>query len=150
MFKKFFCTVTILFILGGIGCSDKVRVTGKVTFPDGSPLTVGKVMFETDSFAASGDLQSDGSYTLGTLKANDGIPPGTYRVSVSGATVSGGTRDISTSVASASGGVTVASVPMTMYVPAIATKYSRGETSDIICDVKKSMTFDFKVEPPGQ
>ena len=150
MFKKVFCAATILFVLGGIGCSDKVRVTGKVTFPDGTPLTVGKVVFETGNFAATGDIQPDGSYTLGSLKANDGIPPGTYSVSVAGASVPGETREVSTSVASAAGGVTTSSVPMSMYVPAIATKYSRGETSGITCEVKKSMTFDFEVQPPGQ
>lgn len=133
----------VLLVLGIVGCGSNVKVSGKVSFPDGSPLTVGKVVFETDSFIASGDLQPDGSYTLGSLKKNDGIPPGTYRVSVAGAMKAGEAKNVTMS----SGGIS-STVPMSLYMPVIAPKYTKGETSGITCEVQKSTTFDFKVEPP--
>jgi len=34
---------------------------------------------------ASGELQSDGTYRLGSLSEKDGIPPGKYKVYVQGA-----------------------------------------------------------------
>lgn len=144
MHKQIFLGVFLAFlVLLSSGCGNHVKVTGKVTFPDDTPLTVGKVVFETDTFSASGTLQPDGTYTLGSLKENDGVPPGTYRVSVAGAMQAGEAKTVTTS----SGGVT-SSVPMSIYTSAIDTKFSRGETSGITCEVKKSMTFDFKVDPP--
>ena len=68
-------------------------VTGKVTFEDGSPLTEGLVFFfRADVPGASspkqrvvvprGFIQLDGSYQMGTLKDDDGVAVGTYKVVV--------------------------------------------------------------------
>ena len=67
------------------GCGDKVGLGGKVTFEDGSPLGVGTVCFETDTYLARGTLKPDGSYVVGSLSERDGLPAGTYRVYISGA-----------------------------------------------------------------
>ena len=65
------------------GCGDKVSMRGKVTFSDDqSPLTVGQISFQSDTVLARGHLKPDGTYVLGTLKEADGLPKGTYRVSV--------------------------------------------------------------------
>ena len=144
MLKKSFCGIALIVLFLATGCSNNLKVTGKVTFPDGSPLTVGKVVFETESFVASGPLQSDGTYTLGSVKENDGVPPGSYRVSISGAMVAGEAKNVTMKSA---GGIS-STVPMSMYSSAVDTKFSRGETSGITCDVTKSMTFDFEVQPP--
>jgi len=71
-------------VVAAIGCSDKVPMRGKVTFSDDqSPLTAGTVTFQSDTVLARGDLQPDGTYVLGTLKQADGIPKGTYHVTIS-------------------------------------------------------------------
>ena len=70
-------------VITTIGCSDKVPMRGKVTFSDDqSPLTAGTVMFQSDTILARGDLKPDGTYIMGTEKLTDGIPKGTYRVSI--------------------------------------------------------------------
>jgi hypothetical protein len=69
-----------------LGCNNpNIKFSGKVTFPDGQPLTTGLVCFSTSAFMASGELQADGTYSLGSLSENDGIPPGKYKVYVQGA-----------------------------------------------------------------
>ena len=70
-------------ILASMGCSDKVKVRGKITFSDDqSPLTVGQVRFQTDTLQARGILKPDGTYALGTLSEKDGVPKGTYTVAI--------------------------------------------------------------------
>ena len=77
-------TLTLLLLAG---CnSGNVGLTGKVTFSDdGSPLPVGSVCFTTDTYFARGDLKPDGTFVVGSLKSNDGLLPGTYRVHILGA-----------------------------------------------------------------
>jgi hypothetical protein len=64
------------------GCDSKQRLTGKVTFSDGEPLTVGTVVFSTPTFMSRASLGQDGTFKVGTTKEGDGIPPGTYKVSI--------------------------------------------------------------------
>ena len=81
----FFVLVSLLLVLAG--CSNgKVSLNGKAVFSDdGSPVPVGAVCFETDSFQARGNIKPDGSFVVGSLKGNDGLPPGKYRVGILGA-----------------------------------------------------------------
>jgi len=79
----------ILLLLGavaGCGSGGKARVTGKVTV-NGKPVTGGLVSFApiaTDKKEpgkpAAGEVQQDGSYTLGTESKNDGAVPGKHSV----------------------------------------------------------------------
>ena len=86
--KKWISVCALLFSLVFCGCGgSNIKFSGKVTFPDGEPLTVGLVCFSTSTFMASGELQSDGTYSLGSLAEKDGIPPGKYKVYVQGAAV---------------------------------------------------------------
>jgi hypothetical protein len=73
----------LLFILAFfIGCNKGNFVTGKVMFPDGSPLTRGEVTFSTPSFVAAGMIQPDGTYSIRANNMKEGIPSGTYSVTV--------------------------------------------------------------------
>ena len=79
--------IALMLLLGAAGCGPKYyTVRGKVTFPDGTPLTEGMVVFESKGDAqpvmARGEIQSDGSYELGTVQPRDGVALGTYRVLV--------------------------------------------------------------------
>ena len=73
-----------LLLFSVAGCGGGLHpVQGKVTFEDGTPLTIGMVVFEsTDgkTITARGDIQADGTYCLGTKRPGDGVPPGKYRV----------------------------------------------------------------------
>jgi hypothetical protein len=70
---------------GGGAVTSLVPVKGKVTYK-GRPLTSGVVHFEPDGYGrpATGKLQPDGSYTLGTLKEGDGVVAGEHLVTVGG------------------------------------------------------------------
>ena len=75
-----------LLLLIAAGCGRYYPVHGKVTYRDGTPVTKGIVVFEskdTDkAVTARGDIQTDGTYQLGTQKPGDGAPAGLYRVLV--------------------------------------------------------------------
>jgi hypothetical protein len=81
MTKKLLPLLALVFIFG---CgSGKVPLGGTVTFSDdGSPVPLGSVSFSTPTFSASGTISVDGTYVIGTDTLSDGIPKGTYEVSV--------------------------------------------------------------------
>lgn len=72
------------------GCSTSATnpVSGKVVYTDGSPAT--DLVGHTVSFdcvehqvGASGEIQADGTFRLGTFTDNDGAMTGTHRVAIS-------------------------------------------------------------------
>jgi hypothetical protein len=71
-----------LFGAGGCGSQTFFPVNGKVTHKDGKPVTAGLVIFEpvSQKISARGEIQSDGSFQLGTHKNNDGAMEGEYKV----------------------------------------------------------------------
>jgi hypothetical protein len=81
--------VLVLPLAGGCGQSDSVGklnlnpVKGTVLQADGKPLSTGRVAFvlPEKGFEFSGDIQSDGSYTLGTPET-PGAVEGTYKVRI--------------------------------------------------------------------
>ena len=119
-----------------VGCGNKVKLQGKVTFSDdGNPVPCGFVCFETDTYSARGDIQPDGTFDVGSLGPKDGLPPGKYRVSISGAE-----RVI---------GETPGSMGRTIkrYESLIDTKYENGNTSGLTIDVDASTKkFEFQVD----
>jgi len=66
------------------GCgSGKQSLRGKVTFSDdGSPVPMGTVFFNATTSFSRGEIQSDGTYVVGTDTLTDGIPKGTYTVTI--------------------------------------------------------------------
>jgi hypothetical protein len=126
---KLISFIFLVLFLCCIGCSNKIKVSGQVTFSDdGSPLTTGTVCFQTETFVARGNLQSDGTYHLSSVKEKDGLPPGTYRISVINA-VEGLGEDEGTRT------------------PLIDPKYNTGETSDLTFEVTNSnKRFNFTVD----
>jgi hypothetical protein len=78
--------VTFLFLILSIsGCGNKVSSQGTVKFPDGTPLTKGIVFLSNEMVMYQGEIPSDGTFSIGEMKDGDGIPPGTYKVWISGA-----------------------------------------------------------------
>ena len=119
----FICCLSVYLV----GCSGKVSVEGTVTYPDGTPLTLGTVIFERENYQVAGQIDANGHYRLGEIHSGDGVLPGTYAVRVSAQT--GGTSD----------GESI--------VKYVAEKYENTATSGLTCEVNRSRRFDFTVEP---
>ena len=119
------------------GCGNQVAVSGKVTFSDGSPLTRGEVRFQTSTFMASGNIQPDGSYILSSLGKDDGIPAGTYTVTV---TAYEAPSDIA--------GKMPSDLPLVSAKSLIDLKYSSPQTSGMSVDVRGSMVHNITVTAP--
>lgn len=72
------------------GCGDgnpgTWSVTGTIHFADGQPLQNGTIEFEAQEYerpiTATGEINSDGSFTLGTFAAGDGAIAGEHRVAI--------------------------------------------------------------------
>lgn len=83
MFTKknlaFVCLVLLV-----VGCNKNISSTGTVKFSDGEAVTTGFVFFSNGQMAGRGDIQPDGTFTIGMLKPGDGLPVGKYKVYVSG------------------------------------------------------------------
>jgi hypothetical protein len=111
-----------LVALLAVGCgSGRYPVGGKVTYPDGTPVTEGTVVFESKDggkpVTARGAIGTDGSYTLGTLKPGDGVPAGWYKVLVAPKTDPN-------------------AVDRPSKPPAVDPRYSEFSTSGLECEVK--------------
>lgn len=83
-YKRFPLLLLILTVAFFVGCNSKPSLKGKVTYEDGTPVTVGMVNFASSDTQARGKINPDGTFTVGTLKQADGLPPGTYKVYVTG------------------------------------------------------------------
>ncbi|MDR1385356.1 MAG: hypothetical protein LBJ67_16135 [Planctomycetaceae bacterium] len=83
--QNFFLLIGLLFLFFS-GCGRNVPLGGKITYSDdGMPLECGTIAFTNGTMQARGDIGKDGTYNLGTLKVGDGLPPGDYKVYISGA-----------------------------------------------------------------
>ncbi|MDR1962935.1 MAG: hypothetical protein LBQ50_04070 [Planctomycetaceae bacterium] len=88
MTRRILISVLYFCFLLFLGCSNgQVGLSGKIVFSDdGSPLTFGTVCLATSTFQAKGEIKNNGSFTMGSIGAIDGIPPGTYNVGILGVT----------------------------------------------------------------
>jgi hypothetical protein len=71
-------------VLAGAGCGNRVKVKGVVTL-DGNPIPGAIITFIPEGGGgqnATGITKQDGSFRLATLQENDGVNPGTYKVTV--------------------------------------------------------------------
>ena len=137
----------LAFLITFSGCGKNCSVTGKVTLSDGSPVTVGEVVFETPASISRGTIQKDGTYTMitGELK---GVPKGTYKVSIGGFMP---TIEMPSSPKIVDGRpvgppgrpkVTMPTIPFDK-------KFLAASTSGLTCEVKGRTTYDIKLEPPS-
>ncbi|MDR1960233.1 MAG: hypothetical protein LBQ54_14525 [Planctomycetaceae bacterium] len=126
--KRYFFIFALLSLLATAGCSRNIGVSGRVTFPDGSPLTQGFVIFESGPYQVFGRIDESGNYRMGEDRSGQGIKPGEYNVRISAQ--SGGGSD---------------GAPLVRYV---AVKYENTATSGLVCSVQGKTVFDMTVEKP--
>jgi hypothetical protein len=88
----FVALIAALPLAGGCKRSGLVKVKGRVAYADGTPVPLGRVVIDSgdNPTGAWGRIKSDGRFTIGTLKENDGMTPGTYRVVILDASTAGG------------------------------------------------------------
>jgi hypothetical protein len=140
--KHLSVSLALLFcVLIAAGCGGNAKVTGKVAFPDGEPLSTGRVVFENEKISAMGKISEDGSYTLGTDQEKNGVPQGKYRVYIAGAVTYGEAPPPSTDMYSGQ-----SALPPSITL--INQKYRSPDTSGLEVDVQGNMVYDIKVEKP--
>lgn len=134
---------------GSGGGKDTYKVTGKVTFSDGSPLTKGTVVFASAEASPTGEIQSDGTYALRSYEADDGAPAGSYKVFLSGP-IFGSDEEEKEPVDSEDAELETYDEETEGEVgeALIHRKFSAPDTSELTCEVKGKMAFDITVEKP--
>ena len=119
------------------GCSNKVKVSGTVTFDDGTPLTEGSVCFRDETNTFHGKIDKNGHYSPGGLKEGEGIPYGKYEVWISG-------TDRSEPLPSKNG------MPASEFkiITTVASKYTSPNPNGLTYEAKKggNRKFDIVVE----
>lgn len=112
-------------LLFAVGCGGSgPSVSGTVSFEDGTPLTSGTVLMTGDTVEGFGEIKPDGTYTIGTGDVGDGLPNGTYKISVK-----------SYGEAGEDG----------MGVPLVAEKYTTPDTSGLTVEVNGPTVHPIKV-----
>jgi hypothetical protein len=115
-----FAPLLLLCFVAGCG-SGRYPVNGRVTYEDGSPVEAGTVIGEATvdgkPVGVQGNIEQDGSFSLGGERAGDGAPAGNYRVIV---------------MPVALGDMEMAEGKQ----PAVDGKYTQYETSGITLEVK--------------
>ncbi len=133
--------VAALFSVATIGCDGNVHVSGKVTYPNGQPLTRGKVVFTDDFYMGKSDIDKNGEYSIHTLKRNDGIKKGVYQVYICGAMRFEPTEEIKDSLQG---------YRFDKGVDLIDDQHTNPDTSGWRFEVKKDCKINLTVYPPGE
>jgi len=94
--RTFYLSMVITFSLIVSGCSsdnrtETARVSGMVTY-NGEPLRIGSLLFVPvgGGPSAQGNIDADGSFTMGTYELKDGAILGQHKVMITAITAPGG------------------------------------------------------------
>jgi hypothetical protein len=131
----------------GAGAGGTYPVSGKVVYADGQPVKAGLITFEPvdtkDGWAASGPIESDGSFEVASTDKLTGAKPGKYRVVITPPEGEGAEAEV------ADEGTDVGATKVVLPPATIDPKYQTVETTSLEADVKpQSNTFTFTVEHP--
>lgn len=82
--RRYGYAILLLLMPVAIGCGDKVPVSGKVVFTDGTPVPLVSVLFESEDGmkSAVGRTDEQGNFEMMFETPGDGVPRGAYRVSL--------------------------------------------------------------------
>ena len=133
MFKQYlFCFGLLCLLFPMIGCGNgKCSLKGTVVFSDDqTPLDGGQICLVSEHGIARGGMDQNGHYVVGSVGANDGLPPGKYRIYF---------METELFEPVPGGG-------LPKMVMRIDPKYSNAETSGLSVEVKSSMTHDIQLD----
>lgn len=119
------------------GCSNNLKLVGTVTYSDGTPVTTGMVNFDSGKETFMGKIDQQGHYSP-SIQGGRGIPPGNYRVWLSGTTVVPNIEGPNNTVHQGKP------------VDSVARKYCNPDTSGLLFESQNgnSNRFDIVVEKP--
>ena len=124
---SFFTSIVLFSLLIVTGCGNP-KVRGKVVFSDDqSPVSHGVVVFHGNGYIARGYI-NNGEYAMESIKKNDGLPPGEYKISVKETQIKMGPENLPT------------------FKNVIDKKYENPDTSGLTLNVTKSQNFDIQVD----
>lgn len=118
----------------GCGRSDLHRVSGRVHFPDGTPLPTGRVVVDyagQHPGGAWGGIKSDGSFTIGTMSENDGMKAGRFRVAIVEAYAADPQQGL------------------LLDQPLVDRRFNDPATSGLSFEVPRQLVWDIEVEKPA-
>lgn len=153
-YQNILLCILIAFVVAG--CSNKVKVHGTVLFEDdGSPLTIGVVLLQNDTYSAKGQIQADGSFQISSVKKNDGVPPGVYSVAIIGAVKPPDSVEVPPGMDAMESAAFIAAERKRLNVsdtpiPLIPSKYMNPKDSGIVFDTSKEKVLNIKVERPSK
>jgi len=144
MIRSFLIVLLCVFL---VGCGGRAQVSGKITFEDGSPLTVGDVnAVSADGVRVNGTLAADGTFSLYETKPGSGIPSGRqYKIFIANAV-----QIVAATTKIQGEGGDMVWAPDTV-IHLIQAEYGRPDTTPLILDVPKGspkMTHDISVKKP--
>ena len=146
--RRVFILALFAFLLALTGCGGGgFAVTGKVTFPDGSPLDTGTVVFDSGSTVFYGGVDKQGNYTMMGTEGSKGIPAGSYQIYLMG-TVRSPYADAEPIPTDADGNQIGPPRPELPDIQLVANKFLQKGTSGLQCDVKGKTEFNIPVEKP--
>ena len=125
-------TVVVAIAATGCGRSGIYPVKGSVRYPDGSPVTTGKVLIDSSSAGVGswGSILPDGTFRMGTHSPTDGVPAGEHRVSI-----------VSACIYPAPG----SSAEPT---PLVHERFNDSQSSGLVFRVPDVTTWEIVVDPP--
>ncbi|MDR0871637.1 MAG: carboxypeptidase-like regulatory domain-containing protein [Planctomycetaceae bacterium] len=139
------CSLFIVFLTG---CGNQHKLGGKVSFPDGSPLTCGTIILSNDTFLARANINPDGTYDVGSFSEKDGLPPGKYKVYITGAVTVAGKKKSKQTVVTEDGKTKTIEVEEDILESLIAGKFTGRETTPLEIEVPGEKAFNITVEKP--
>ena len=128
------------------GCGGGNMVSGTVTFPDGSPLERGRVVFDSGAHTFYGEVNPDGTYEMQGGTGGRTIPAGTYGVYLMNTVLTAETVD---NRSIDDDGNPIGPEPRSAPdIHLVAAEFTRKTTSGLECVVNGRTVFNITVEKP--
>jgi len=130
------------------GCGGGSVVSGTVTFPDGTPLERGRVVFDSGTHMFYGEINPDGTFTMEGAAGGRTIPAGTYGVFLMGAIRPGDPDPVDNRPIDEDGNPIGPEPRGAPDIPLVAPRFTRKATSGLQSVVSGRTEFNFTVEKP--
>ena len=131
--------IAVSSVVSSPGCRKNVYVSGRVTYENGQPLSIGQIVFTDDYHMGRSDIDKNGEYSIHSFRRNDGIPKGTYKVYITGAIL-----------LSDSGSTGIEGMHEIKSESLIDFQHTNPDASGWVFKLEKDTTINLVVYPPNQ